>query len=91
MSRDRVAFLVYLDLDPVPGEMHSTESAANALRSVIMNTGLMNYRPTIGLAPESIQPSSPETLADYTDTDAGTSMDARAFLAKYNIEGPTTA
>lgn len=37
MDRKRVAFIVYVDLDPIPGEMHSQESAQNIIRNVLVN------------------------------------------------------
>lgn len=49
------AFIVYVDLDPVPGEMYSKESAQNMLRNVILQ-GVPQFAPLISLAPSEFQP-----------------------------------
>lgn len=55
----RAAFLVYLNLDPVPGEMHTKESAESILQAVV-NDRLSHYNPHVSLAPASI----PTTIED---------------------------
>ena len=55
MERKRVAFVVYVDLDPVPGQMHSTESAQNIIRHILQDR-LRPYNPIVSLAPEAAQP-----------------------------------
>ena len=57
MQRDRVAFIVYVDLDPVPGQMHSKESAQNIIRGILQER-LGSYDPVISSAPARIQPQA---------------------------------
>jgi hypothetical protein len=54
MEKIRKAYIVYVDLDPVPGAMHSKESAQHYIRMVLINS-LGNYNPTVSLAPASLQ------------------------------------
>lgn len=57
MNRDRRAFVVYVDLDPVPGVMYSQESAQTTLRR-ILNEAIPHYNPSVALAPNDIQPEN---------------------------------
>lgn len=57
MERTRKAFVVYVDLDPLPGPMHSQESAQNIIRNVLSQQ-MPHYNPTISLAPAIMQPQS---------------------------------
>lgn len=54
-GRKRKAFLVYVDLDEMPGAMHSKESAQNAIRGILYDR-IPHYNPTVSLAPASLQP-----------------------------------
>jgi len=55
MMRDRIAYVVYVDLDPSPGPMHSKESAQNIIRNVLYQR-MPSYNPTVSLAPQEFQP-----------------------------------
>lgn len=55
----RKAFIVYVDLDPNPGTMHSQESAQNVIRNVLYQR-MPHYNPTVSLAPADIQPDDNE-------------------------------
>lgn len=50
----RVAFLVYVDLDSVPGTMH-TEDSAQAVVQDILGERLEAYNPTVYIADEKAQ------------------------------------
>lgn len=55
MNRVRKAFVVHVDLDPVPGMMNSERSALIAVRGIIaQNTS--HYNPNVDFAPEYMQP-----------------------------------
>lgn len=54
MNRQRKAFLVYVDLDPRPGIMHSQESAQNQLNRVL-GEYFNAYKPMVSLAPHEAQ------------------------------------
>jgi hypothetical protein len=59
VERERVAFVVYVDLDPVPGTFHSKESAQNVLGRIlgrILNRSCPHYNPMVSLAPAELQP-----------------------------------
>lgn len=55
----RKAFIVYVDLDPVPGTFHSQESAQNVIRG-ILNDRISHYNPMVSLAPTDLQPDNNE-------------------------------
>lgn len=55
-SRKRICFVIYVDLDPVPGSFHSQESAQNFI-GFLFRHRIPHYNPTISLAPASIQPT----------------------------------
>lgn len=55
MEPTRKAFVVYIDLDEVPGVMYSQESAQNVIRQVLQDR-LSPYNPTVSLAPAAMQP-----------------------------------
>jgi hypothetical protein len=46
MERKRILLHVYVDLDPMPGTFHTTESAQNAVRS-ILNDRISHYNPIV--------------------------------------------
>lgn len=54
-DRKRVCFVIFVDLDPVPGSMHTQESAHNILRFIFQNR-IPHYHPIVSLAPDRIQP-----------------------------------
>lgn len=56
MKKVRKAFLVYVDLDPVPGTMHTQDSAQNVINRILQER-IGHYNPIVSLAPESLQPS----------------------------------
>lgn len=56
-GRKRVAFVVNVDLNDVPGMMYTQESAQNILTHLFRNR-IPHYNPMISLAPADIQPSS---------------------------------
>lgn len=62
----RKAFVVYVDLDDVPGEFHTQESALHALRNVLRNT-IGHYNPMVSLAPETLQPEIVDAEAVVED------------------------
>jgi hypothetical protein len=51
---ERKAFLMYINLDDLPGQMYSQESAQNALRA-ILNGRMAHYNPLVSLAPAHLQ------------------------------------
>ncbi len=56
----RKAFVVYVDLDPVPGVFHTQESAQNALTHILRES-IPHYNPMVSLAPLHMQaPSNDE-------------------------------
>jgi hypothetical protein len=54
--KHRVAFLVFVDLDPIPGEFHTKESAQNSLRN-ILHDRIPQYNPLVSLAPATLSTS----------------------------------
>lgn len=54
-ARTRKAYVVYLDMDPVPGVMHVPDNARFMLQRVL-NVALSSYAPEIYHAPEEFQP-----------------------------------
>lgn len=60
--RKRVALLVYVDLDPVPGGAFSDEDSALKLTADILDQRIGHYNPIVSFAPDSFQPlNSPVT------------------------------
>lgn len=55
----RVALIVYVDLDQVPGPFHSKESAQNNVRGILENQ-INHYNPMVSLAPAEFQPENNE-------------------------------
>lgn len=55
-GRDRICFLVLVDLDPIPGSFHSQESAQHWL-GLIFQRNIAHYNPMISLGPDFIQPN----------------------------------
>jgi hypothetical protein len=74
MNRARKAFLVYVDLDPMPGIMHSQESAQNHLNRLI-GEYFRPYKPMVSLAPmeaqlpQSIEARTRRAFLVYLDLD----------------------
>lgn len=61
----RVALLVYVDLDPVPGPFHTEDSALNNLRGILEDQ-INHYNPVVAFAPDPYQPRvDDETLAQF--------------------------
>lgn len=58
MYKTRRAFVVYVDLDPVPGTFHSQESAQNSIRGILLRA-IPHYNPMVSLAPDHMQPLPP--------------------------------
>lgn len=58
----RAAYLVYIDLDPKPGMMHSQESVQNVIRNVLFQS-IGCQKPTVSLAPRDLQHPFPEVAA----------------------------
>lgn len=54
--RKRVAMLVYVDLDPVPGGAFSDEDSALQLMGHILDQRIGHYNPIVSFAPEGFQP-----------------------------------
>lgn len=55
MERTRVKMAVYIDLDPVPGTMHTPESAASVLQNML-NTAVGHYNPHVQIiSPEMVK------------------------------------
>lgn len=52
----RKAYVVYVDLDDVPGDFHSQESAQNVLNAILRDR-IPQYNPMVSLAPEELQPT----------------------------------
>ena len=52
MRRMRKPFVVFVDLDPVPGVMNTEESASEVLQS-ILNESIKHYNPTVFVEPSS--------------------------------------
>ena len=57
MSSNRVALVVYVDLDPLPGAFHTAESALNNVRGILENQ-IDHYNPVVAHAPDSLQPEN---------------------------------
>lgn len=55
MERTRIKLAVYIDLDPVPGAMHTAENAASVIQSML-NTAVGHYNPAVQLvSPEMVK------------------------------------
>lgn len=80
----RKAFLVYVDLDPVPGEMHTQESAQNVLRS-ILNHMIPAYNPIVSLAPREYQP---EVVSAGVEIDLKLPQRAGDYLLEFEKTKP---
>lgn len=48
-DRKRVALIVHVDLDPVPGTMHTHESAQEVVKNLLINS-IPHYWPEVHLA-----------------------------------------
>lgn len=57
----REAFIVYIDLDDMPGAMHSKESAQHTIATVL-RSHIGHYRPLVSLAPNDLQPVNTEGI-----------------------------
>lgn len=51
MSRERVSFTVSIELDPIPGAMHTKESAKSAIEDII-SSRMPSYNPRVYLSAE---------------------------------------
>lgn len=51
--KKRVSFVVDVDLDPVPGTMHTPESAQAVIRNVLYQR-MSHYNPVVSLASEDL-------------------------------------
>jgi hypothetical protein len=56
----RKAFVVYVNLDPVPGTFHTQESAQNVIRGILEDRLPESYNPMVSLAPAELQPENNE-------------------------------
>lgn len=56
-SRRRVALVVFVDLDPVPGDFHTSESAVENVQEAL-NWSIGHYNPQVLMAPPHMQPLS---------------------------------
>lgn len=63
MERNRVRLLVEVDLDPMPGAMHTKQSAEESIFSVLYRS-FPHYNPTVSLAPQELQPKSQEEIKE---------------------------
>ena len=54
MARERVALIVYVDLDPVPGVMHTADSAQQVISAYLINN-INHYNPQVLVAPPTMQ------------------------------------
>lgn len=54
MRRERKAFVVFVDLDPTPGMMHTEQSAQDVIRNVLYQR-MPHYNPEVISAPPSMQ------------------------------------
>lgn len=62
--KKRIALLVYVDLDSVPGEFHTEESARNSVAG-ILDDRIDQYNPMVAHAPDALQPPNcPPRLID---------------------------
>lgn len=84
-DRKRVALLVYVDLDPIPGPFHTENSALNNLRGILEDS-INRYNPTVAHAPESLQPYA-------TEIETNMHADVLAALKKFRLirHGPVYA
>ena len=80
MSTERVALLVYVSLDPMPGAFHTKESARNVVHGVL-DERLGHYNPNVEILIS--QADLPPAIND--------AITAADFLTKYNVEGTTQA
>lgn len=62
----RKAYIVYVDLDPLPGIMHSQESAQNVIRNVLYQR-MPKYNPIVSLAPNEFQSDPASGLQHNTE------------------------
>lgn len=54
-GRQRVCFMILVDLDPLPGSFHTQESAQNWV-GLTLRRAIPHYNPIVSLAPASVQP-----------------------------------
>lgn len=52
--RKRVALVVFVDLDPIPGVMHTEDSAQQVVSTYLINN-IGHYNPQVIVAPPSMQ------------------------------------
>jgi hypothetical protein len=51
----RIAFVVYVNIDPMPGVFHTEQSALDRLDDILKNA-IPHYSPSVAHAPDSMQP-----------------------------------
>lgn len=103
--KQRIALLVYVDLDPVPGGAFSDEKSALDCTADILDQRVGHYNPIVSFAPDELQPPNrprpsisqeiprPETylpLAGTTPSDIGVLTTADIAMT-YNTEGHVEA
>lgn len=66
----RAAFLVHVNLDPMPGAFHTSESALLNVRGILQNR-LGHYNPTVGFAPQGFETETENraSLVVFVDLD----------------------
>lgn len=52
---NRVALVIQVDLDPMPGTFHTKESAHNIVRNILVGV-FSHYNPIVSFAPAELQP-----------------------------------
>ncbi len=72
--KKRIAVIVYLDLDPVPGPFHTDESAKNNIQG-ILETYIDHYNPMVSHAPDDIQPYLHNVTVLPSDNEVGALTD----------------
>lgn len=57
MADKRIAFVVYVNIDPMPGVFHTDQSALDSLDDILKNA-IPHYSPSVAHAPDSMQPEN---------------------------------
>lgn len=53
MERTRIKLAVYIDLDPVPGTMHTAENARGVIQNML-NAGVGHYNPHVQIVSDNM-------------------------------------
>lgn len=53
MERTRIKLALYVDLDPVPGAMHTAENAASVIQNML-DTSIGHYNPAVMLVSDNM-------------------------------------